>query len=54
MVGLLEMPSLPMQSPPDILNYKILLSGKAGIGKTSTIAKLSGQGEKLLTLIQGL
>ncbi|XP_031562255.1 ciliogenesis and planar polarity effector 2-like [Actinia tenebrosa] len=41
--GLLEMPSLPMQSPPDILNYKILLSGKAGIGKTSTIAKLSGQ-----------
>ncbi|XP_028519398.1 ciliogenesis and planar polarity effector 2 [Exaiptasia diaphana] len=41
--GLLEIPSLPMQSPPDIINYKIVLYGKPGIGKTSTIAKLSGQ-----------
>ncbi|KXJ06553.1 REM2- and Rab-like small GTPase 1 [Exaiptasia diaphana] len=46
--GLLEIPSLPMQSPPDIINYKIVLYGKPGIGKTSTIAKLSGQGHFVL------
>lgn len=42
--GLLETPSVPIQSPPDVVHYKILLYGKPAIGKTSTIAKLSGQG----------
>ncbi|EDO36605.1 predicted protein, partial [Nematostella vectensis] len=41
--GMLEMPSLPLQSTADVVSYKIFLSGKPGIGKTSTIAKLSGQ-----------
>ena len=38
------MPNLPLQVAPDVVSYKIFLSGKPGIGKTSTVAKLRGHG----------
>jgi GTPase SAR1 family protein len=38
--GLLEKPNLP-QSVEE-LSFKIFVSGKAGIGKTTTIARLAG------------
>uniref|UniRef100_A0A8C5MFF8 Ciliogenesis and planar polarity effector 2 n=1 Tax=Leptobrachium leishanense TaxID=445787 RepID=A0A8C5MFF8_9ANUR len=40
--GLLERPVLPPQLPADIANYKIVVCGKGGVGKTSLIAKLAG------------
>lgn len=43
-VGLLEAPSLPPQLPVENVSYKIFLTGKPAVGKTSTVAKLLGQG----------
>ncbi|XP_038079251.1 ciliogenesis and planar polarity effector 2-like isoform X2 [Patiria miniata] len=40
--GLLERPSLPPHLIPELISYKVFLSGKAGVGKTSTVAKLVG------------
>ncbi|XP_077998620.1 ciliogenesis and planar polarity effector 2-like [Glandiceps talaboti] len=40
--GLLERPSLSPQLYLETVNYKIFVSGKAGVGKTATVAKLSG------------
>ncbi|XP_053546232.1 ciliogenesis and planar polarity effector 2 [Bombina bombina] len=40
--GLLERPVLSPQFPTDIARYKIFVSGKSGVGKTSLIAKLAG------------
>ncbi|XP_071805494.1 ciliogenesis and planar polarity effector 2-like [Asterias amurensis] len=40
--GFLERPSLPPNLIPDVVSYKVILRGKAGVGKTSTIAKLVG------------
>ncbi|XP_052718129.1 ciliogenesis and planar polarity effector 2-like [Crassostrea angulata] len=40
--GILDKPVLPLNITADEVKYKILLVGKSGIGKTSTIAKLSG------------
>lgn len=40
--GILDKPVLPSNITADEVKYKILLVGKSGIGKTSTIAKLSG------------
>ena len=44
-LGLLEVPSLPPQLAIETVSYKIILTGKPGVGKTSTVAKLLGQGE---------
>lgn len=41
--GLLEAPSLPPQLSVETVSYKIILTGKPGVGKTSTVAKLLGQ-----------
>ncbi|RMX38062.1 hypothetical protein pdam_00003093 [Pocillopora damicornis] len=41
--GLLEAPSLPPQLPVENVSYKIFLTGKPAVGKTSTVAKLLGQ-----------
>lgn len=43
-LGLLEAPSLPPQLPVENVSYKIFLTGKPAVGKTSTVAKLLGQG----------
>ena len=43
--GLLEAPSLPPQLNIETVSYKIFLAGKPAVGKTSTVAKLLGQGE---------
>ncbi|XP_022090317.1 REM2- and Rab-like small GTPase 1 isoform X2 [Acanthaster planci] len=40
--GSLERPSLPPHLIPELVSYKVFLSGKAGVGKTSTVAKLVG------------
>ncbi|KAG9482738.1 hypothetical protein GDO78_011399 [Eleutherodactylus coqui] len=40
--GLIERPVLPPQLPADVASYKIFVSGKSGVGKTSLIAKLCG------------
>ncbi|XP_064643123.1 ciliogenesis and planar polarity effector 2-like isoform X2 [Lineus longissimus] len=40
--GLLEKPSVPLASSLEEYKYKILIYGKTGVGKTSTVAKLSG------------
>lgn len=45
--GLLEAPSLPPQLSIETVSYKIFLTGKPAIGKTSMVAKLLGQGEPL-------
>ena len=42
--GLLEAPSLPPQLAVETVSYKIFLTGKPAVGKTSTVAKLLGQG----------
>lgn len=42
--GLLEAPSLPPQLSIETVSYKIFLTGKPAVGKTSTVAKLLGQG----------
>ncbi|XP_067049386.1 ciliogenesis and planar polarity effector 2-like isoform X1 [Acropora muricata] len=41
--GLLETPSLPPQLSVETASFKIVLTGKPGVGKTSTVAKLLGQ-----------
>ena len=43
-LGLLEAPSLPPQLPVENVSYKIFLTGKPAVGKTSIVAKLLGQG----------
>ncbi|XP_075696688.1 ciliogenesis and planar polarity effector 2-like [Rhinoderma darwinii] len=40
--GLVERPVLSPQHPADVASYKIFVSGKSGVGKTSLIAKLCG------------
>ncbi|KAM4016917.1 LOW QUALITY PROTEIN: ciliogenesis and planar polarity effector 2 [Anomaloglossus baeobatrachus] len=40
--GLLDRPVLPPQFPADFAAYKVFVSGKSGVGKTSLIAKLCG------------
>ena len=45
--GLLEAPSLPPQLSIETVSYKIFLTGKPAVGKTSTVAKLLGQGTML-------
>ena len=41
--GLLERPILPASTAVEDVNYKLAVVGKAGVGKTSTIAHLSGR-----------
>ncbi|XP_046864535.1 LOW QUALITY PROTEIN: ciliogenesis and planar polarity effector 2-like [Xenia sp. Carnegie-2017] len=41
--GILEKPALPSGIAPPIVPYKLLLLGKAAVGKTSTVAKLAGK-----------
>ncbi|PIK54881.1 putative REM2- and Rab-like small GTPase 1 [Apostichopus japonicus] len=41
--GFLERPALPPQITPEMWNFKARLVGKSGVGKTSTVAKLTGQ-----------
>ncbi|XP_063951000.1 ciliogenesis and planar polarity effector 2-like [Lytechinus pictus] len=44
MFGCLDSPSLPSHlEQPKILKYKLCLVGKAGVGKSSTVARLCGQ-----------
>ncbi|XP_041378274.1 ciliogenesis and planar polarity effector 2-like [Gigantopelta aegis] len=40
--GLLERPTFPPSLTPEDVKYKIFVVGKSGVGKTSTVAKLSG------------
>lgn len=40
--GLLEKPAFPHGLKLEVFEYKIFVSGKAGVGKTSAVAKLSG------------
>ncbi|XP_069467209.1 ciliogenesis and planar polarity effector 2 [Ambystoma mexicanum] len=40
--GLIERPVLPPQLAADTASYKIFVSGKSGVGKTSMVAKLAG------------
>ncbi|XP_013397888.1 REM2- and Rab-like small GTPase 1 [Lingula anatina] len=40
--GLLERPSFPPHLAPEEYRFKIFVCGKSGVGKTSTISKLSG------------
>ena len=40
--GLLERPSYPPHVSLEEFRYKIFVSGKSGVGKTSSIAKLTG------------
>lgn len=42
---MLETPSLPPQLNIETVSYKIILTGKPAVGKTSTVAKLLGQGK---------
>ena len=42
---MLETPSLPPQLNVETVSYKIILTGKPAVGKTSTVAKLLGQGK---------
>ena len=39
--ALLEKPLVPSPWNPGEFNYKIFVSGRSGVGKTSTVAKLS-------------
>ena len=48
--GLLEQPSLPSGVTPAIFSFKVLLMGKSGVGKTSTVAKLAGKGDLTIFL----
>ena len=41
-IGLLEHPSLPSVVSPEEVQYKIMLVGKNGVGKTATAANLTG------------
>ncbi|KFP75838.1 REM2- and Rab-like small GTPase 1, partial [Acanthisitta chloris] len=40
--GLLEHPALPPTLAAPIATYKLFLSGKSGVGKTSLVASLAG------------
>lgn len=40
--GLLESPVMPPHAAVDTVNYKIFISGKTGVGKTSLAARLAG------------
>lgn len=40
--GLLESPVMPPHAAVDTVHYKIFLSGKSGVGKTSLAARLAG------------
>ncbi|PVD35461.1 hypothetical protein C0Q70_02424 [Pomacea canaliculata] len=40
--GLLERPPLPPHLHMEEISYKVLLVGKTGVGKTSTVASLTG------------
>ncbi|XP_077459309.1 ciliogenesis and planar polarity effector 2 isoform X1 [Stigmatopora argus] len=40
--GLLESPVMPPQVPVNTVHYKVFLSGKSGVGKTSLAARLAG------------
>lgn len=40
--GLLERPSLPPATESQVLDYKIFVCGRSGVGKTCTVAKLAG------------
>ncbi|KAK3095753.1 hypothetical protein FSP39_018594 [Pinctada imbricata] len=40
--GLLEKPMIGVHCPTDEVKYKVFLVGKSGVGKTSTVAKISG------------
>ncbi len=39
--GVLERPSFPPQLVPDEFQYKIFVSGKTGVGKSSMVARLT-------------
>lgn len=41
--GLLESPVMPPHAAVDTVNYKIFISGKTGVGKTSLAARLAGR-----------
>ncbi|KAJ8021463.1 REM2- and Rab-like small GTPase 1 [Holothuria leucospilota] len=41
--GFLERPAIAPQITPELKFFKIRLIGKSGVGKTSTVAKLTGQ-----------
>nr|XP_020453766.1 REM2- and Rab-like small GTPase 1 isoform X2 [Monopterus albus] len=41
--GLLESPVMPPHLAVDTVHYKIFISGKSGVGKTSLAARLAGQ-----------
>lgn len=41
--GLLESPVMPPHAAVDTVNYKIFISGKAAVGKTSLAARLAGR-----------
>ncbi|KAM9482272.1 ciliogenesis and planar polarity effector 2 isoform 1-T1 [Clarias gariepinus] len=40
--GLLEAPAMPPHLKADIVRYKVFLSGKSGVGKTTLAARLAG------------
>lgn len=40
--GLLESPVMPPHAAVDTVNYKIFISGKTGVGKSSLAARLAG------------
>ncbi|KAK7093380.1 ciliogenesis and planar polarity effector 2-like [Littorina saxatilis] len=40
--GLLDGPQIPSQLNVEEVTYKVMLAGKTGVGKTSTVAKLTG------------
>lgn len=41
-LGLLEAPAMPPHLKADIVRYKVFLSGKSGVGKTTLAARLAG------------
>ncbi|XP_037107595.1 ciliogenesis and planar polarity effector 2 isoform X3 [Syngnathus acus] len=41
--GLLESPVMPPHIPVDTVHYKVVLSGKSGVGKSTLAARLAGQ-----------
>ena len=43
LTGLLERPVFSLHVAMEMLSYKLFVTGKAGVGKSSTIAKLTGQ-----------